>query len=177
MGDSPSSFKQVSHSDYHLISPKNFSLKLDHDDAIAESCPENTSDKEKSSGDLSIAEEAKVLQAFADYNAEGTLDSQRDRIAGLKLLNSILKPDQIRIYFTLSPTKCTSIVSGNQHTRQWSAYTTRLRSMSTSLGLQSRQKFASNCSRSVFYQGSAKMTPQTHAIASANKFRLSKLKD
>ena len=97
----------ISHQKFCLgASPyKKFSLKLDRDDAIAESSPEKTSDKEKSSGDLSIAEEAKVLQAFADYDAEGTLDSQRDRIAGLKLLNSISKPDQIRIYFTLSPTK------------------------------------------------------------------------
>lgn len=106
LGDSPSPSKQVSRGGYHLISPekfclgaspeKKFSLKLDRVDAIAESCSSanDDSDEEMSSHDLTVEEEeAKGLQAFADHDVEGALDSQRDRMAGLKLENSMLSTD------------------------------------------------------------------------------------
>ena len=119
LGDSPSPSKQVSRGGYHLISPEKFclaaspvkksqfTLKLDRVDAIAEGSPENASDEEMSSHDLTAEEEAKGLRTFAEIDAEGALASQRDRMAGLE--NSISSAektcDEIRMSFAFSPTK------------------------------------------------------------------------
>ena len=105
---------------YNLISPEKFclgaspekkaggfSLKLDRVDAIAEGSPENASDEEMSSHDLTAEEEAKGLRTFAEDDAEGALASQRDRMAGLEnSMSSVEKTcDEIRMSFAFSPTK------------------------------------------------------------------------